>query len=56
MVDGSGESELRRSAAFFRGYASLFRDDQVRRALTDYAALLEAKADRTTIQLLSLTA
>ena len=47
MVDDAKAIELHRSAALYRAYASLFQDDQVRRALTEYAALLEARAEET---------
>jgi hypothetical protein len=47
MHDDAAMSELQRCAANYRTYATLFEDKQVRRVLTEYAALLEAKAQRS---------
>jgi hypothetical protein len=51
MVSNSGGKELYWSAEFYRTYAGLFRDDLVRRALIEYAALLEARAVRSDAEL-----
>jgi hypothetical protein len=45
-VEDAKLKELHRRAEHYRAYARLFKDDQIRHALIEYAALLEAKVKR----------
>jgi hypothetical protein len=45
-VEDTELNELHRRAEHYRAYARLFKDDQIRHALIEYAALLEAKVKR----------